>query len=191
MSEQTPEMRARAAAEGASVTSRAVRERSGVKMVVAADAARVWNEETARATAVPDLPQAVQLRLEGIWAEAFTAARLEFDDARAGWTSRIQHLEDEVRDLTSAVSDAEQATERAEAAAAKAADRAAIELAVAQRAATERIQDATDLLADTASRADGAEGALGAVTAERDRLLTEITTLRGEIQATRKDAKQK
>ncbi|WP_394255430.1 DNA-binding protein [Pseudoclavibacter helvolus] len=78
------------AAAGLAVTARAVRERAGVRMGVAADAARAHAEDVAAAGAIPEIPEAVAGRLEAVWREAVMAARGEHADAVTGWTQRLE-----------------------------------------------------------------------------------------------------
>src|SRR5690625_2027948 len=77
----TPEDRAEAAARdladrGQAVTARAVRKAAGVRMTVAAAAARAWREATRdRAEVeVPEVPADVSARLAAVWADAYRAA---------------------------------------------------------------------------------------------------------------------
>lgn len=183
MTETTPETKAAEAAEalaaeGAAVTARAVRERSGVRMAIAADAARSWNEREAGQREAPAIPNAVQARFEALWREAYTAARAEFDEAVAGWKARLQRADEERDQLTAAVEEAEKECERIEAAAQAAAEQSARALADAQAKAAGDAKEQAALLADERSRADKAEGALEAISAERDRLLSEVAELR-------------
>lgn len=183
MNEQTPEEKALAAAEalaagGTSVTARAVREASGVRMAVATEAARSWNDAAAAQGAVPEVPEAVRRRFDAVWTEAYGAARAEFDEARAGWEARVSRLETESAELVKAVEEAEQEAERVSAAAAANAESAAAALARAGEVASKEAREASHLLAAATSRADKAEGRLEAITAERDRLLVEVAALR-------------
>lgn len=95
--EQTPIQRAEAAAEelaaaGEAVTGRSVRAAAGVKMTVAVEAARAWNEREAREGQVPDMPPAAAARATGMWREAYTLARDQFAAERTGWEGRIEAL---------------------------------------------------------------------------------------------------
>lgn len=167
------------AAEGLSVTAAAVRERSAVRMATAAAAARAWKarEQKAEKDSTEPVPEHVQARflavLEGVWHEARTLTRSEFDQLRAGGEAKLQESETEVAKLTAAVEELEHECERIDAEATLAAQKAAEELAAAQTLAAEKADDLVAQLAAERSRADRAEGALGAVTAERDRLLAE------------------
>lgn len=174
MSEQTAEQRALVAAEalaaeGASVTARAVRERSGVRMTVATEAARTWNERLARAESVPDAPAAIEARFASIWREAVTLARQEFAEARAGWQARIDEYAAERDAIAADVAQVE--AER---------DEARRELAQAQEQAASDAARAAEDLATQRSRADRAEARAEAVEAERDRLIAERDRLLAE-----------
>ena len=149
------------AAEGKQVTNRAVRERAGVSMAVAAQAARVWNERAAELENVPDLPDDVRARFQGIWRAAYIAAREEFDESRAAWVSRYEASQQDVDALTKSVAELEE------------------QLAREQEQAHQAQRAATKELIEAQTRAAKAEGALQAVTAERDRLLAELESARG------------
>ncbi|HET9871910.1 MAG TPA: DNA-binding protein [Propionibacteriaceae bacterium] len=95
------------AAEGKPVTNRTVRERAGVAMAVAAEAARVWNETAARAAAVPEIPDVVRARLNGVWREAYVAAREEFSTERGALAGKLRVVEDENQSLTKDLTEAE------------------------------------------------------------------------------------
>jgi len=184
MSEQTPEQRAAEAAEqlgaeGTPVTARAVRERSGVRMTVAAEAARVWNEREAQAETVPDAPPAVQARFVALWREAVTVAREEFAEARAGWRTRIEQVEGERQALAEEVAqiEAERDTVRGE-------------LTAAHHAATAAAAAAAHDLLEVRSRADRAEARADTVEAERDRLIIERDRLLTERDALRDQIRQ-
>lgn len=82
-------------AEGLAVTARAVRQRAGVQMAVAAKVAREWKARAVAADAVPDMPDVVQARVEGLWAEAVRAARAEHAQAVVGWQSQVSQVEEE------------------------------------------------------------------------------------------------
>ncbi|MGH3351576.1 MAG: DNA-binding protein [Nocardioides sp.] len=183
MTEATPELKAAQAAEaiaaeGIAVTARSVRQRSGVRMAIAADAARAWNEREAETQDAPPAPEAVQARFDALWREAYTAARAEFDEAVAGWKAKLQRAEEERGQLTAAVEEAEKENDRVDAAAAAASKQSAKDLADAQAKAADQAKEQARLLATERTRADKAEGALEAITAERDRLLTEVAELR-------------
>lgn len=175
MSEQpTAEQRATTAAEalsaeGASVTARAVRQRSGVKMSVAADAARQWNQHQASQAATPDVPEEVQTRFEAAWRAAYAAATAEFDQARAGWQQRIDHTAAEQDALAEELDKAE--TQR---------DQALSELDAAREQAAAQQTEAAQQITEQRSRADKAEARAEAIEAERDRLLAERDTIRAE-----------
>lgn len=176
--QQTPHQRAaeaaeRLAAEGLAVTARAVRERSEVRMTVAAEAAREWNEQEAQAEAVPDTPAAVDMRFTAIWREAVTIARQEFAEAKTGWRTRVEHVEAEREALADEITQVE--TER---------DQARHELAQAIEETAAAAARAADELTAQRSRADKAEARADTVEAERDRLIAErdrLLTERDEL----------
>ncbi|WP_130176587.1 DNA-binding protein [Cryobacterium sp. SO1] len=172
------------AAEGVSVTAAAVRERSGVRMATAAAAAKAWKERENKAVAVATepVPEQLQARFlaaaEAAWHEARALSRAEFDEARAGGELKLRESESEVAKLTAAVEDLEQECERIDTEARVAAQLAAEEIAAVQTLAAEQANEQASQLAAERSRADRAEGALEAVTAERDRLLVQLEQIR-------------
>ena len=110
--EQTPIQRAEAAAEqlaaaGEAVTGRSVRAAAGVKMAIAGEAARAWNEREAREGQVPDMPDAFATRANGMWRAAYALARDEFAAERAGWEARVKTLEQDAAQLTGDLDDME------------------------------------------------------------------------------------
>jgi chromosome segregation ATPase len=160
------------AAEGLNVTAVSVRERSGVRMATAAAAARTWKaqEKEAESASTEPVPEHLQARslavLEGVWHEARALSRAEFDEARVSADVKLRATEDEVLKLTAVVEELEQERERFTRKATNAA-----------KVARERADDLAAQLAAERSRADRAEGALEAVTAERDRLLDQVGSL--------------
>jgi len=185
----TPEVKATSAAEelaaeGLSVTAAAVRERSGVRMATAAAAAREWKEREKQAEdeSSEPVPEQLQARflsaVEGAWREARALSRAEFDETRAGWEAKLLASKGEVAKLTVAVDELEQECERIDGEARRAAQRAVEEIAAARAQAAGQASDQASQLADERSRADRAEGALGAVTADRDRLIAQLEALR-------------
>lgn len=172
------------AAGGEPVTAAAVRERSGVRMATAAAAAKAWKEQEKKVgeESLEPVPEQLQARfrsaLEMAWREARAVSRAEFDDARAGWETRITAAEAEAARLVTAVEEVEQNNERIEADAAAAAQLAAAEVSTIRSQAAEQAQQQATELAAARTRADRAEGALQAVTAERDRLLAQIEASR-------------
>lgn len=169
--EVTPQRRAAEAAEalsadGAPVTARAVRERSGVRMGVAADAAREWNQRQVAQMEVPALPEALQMRFEAAWRVAVELARGEFDEARAGWQQRVDEATEEQNVLSQELDRVE--TERDQL-------RADIDAARAEAEARER--QSAKAHAEERSRADKAEGRAETIASERDRLVAERDTL--------------
>ena len=104
MEQQTAEQKAAEAAaslaaEGVSVTARMVRERAGVNMKAAGEAARAWNEEQAAAAQAPELPQSVLTRVQGVWIEALSVASAAFESDRQGWDAQRQVVAAEVERL--------------------------------------------------------------------------------------------
>ena len=93
--ERAAEAAAALAADGDQVTARAVQQAARVNMSVAARAAREWNEGQAQTRDVPEPPDAVTVRFQGVWREAIEAARAEHQAEREGWTARITSIEDE------------------------------------------------------------------------------------------------
>lgn len=111
---QTPEARAEATARdladrGQPVTARAVREAAGVRMAVAAAAARAWREATAERSEVevPDVPQDVTARLSAIWADAYRAAVATVTPERDRLAAEAEELRTEVEALTTTVTEVE------------------------------------------------------------------------------------
>lgn len=124
MAEQTPREKADAAAEalaaeGLDVTARAVRERAGVRMTVAVEAAREWGQQQTAAVTAPDVPDVVATRFEAIWREAWQAARAEFDAERAGLAAKVAAAAEErdrlVNDIEHLEAERDQAAQQAEA----------------------------------------------------------------------------
>lgn len=195
--QQTPEQRAADAAEalaagGAAVTARAVRERSGVRMTVASEAARAWNEREAQAEAVPDPPAAVEARFLALWREAVSTARGEFVEARTGWQTKLEQANAERDAVAEEVERAEaerdtMAGQLEEASrmhasayeALKAArDEARAETVAAREQAAAAEVRSGEALAEQRSRADKAEARAEAIAGERDRVLAERDELR-------------
>lgn len=111
---QTPEDRAEVAARDLAdrdqaVTARAVREAAGVRMAVAAAAARAWREATAEASdvEVPEVPGDVTARLAAVWADAYRAAVAAVTPERDQLASEVEELRGEVEALTATVSEVE------------------------------------------------------------------------------------
>lgn len=171
MDNATPEEKAETAAEelaaeGKKVTARNVRARAGVAMQVAHAAAQAHNKMTKGDQNVPDVPELVQRRLESVWREAYGAARADFSASRAGWEKAVTLAEEQAAELALLVEEMEGETEVLAATSREEAERAADQLAAAQA-----------LIVLERSRADKAEGALTAVTAERDRLVADLRSL--------------
>ena len=111
---QTPEDRAEATARdladrGKAVTARAVREAAGVRMTVAAAAAKAWREATAdRAEVeVPEVPEDVTARLAAVWADAYRAAVATVTPERDRLAEEVKELRGEVDALTTTVTEVE------------------------------------------------------------------------------------
>lgn len=172
----TPEARAEAAARdladrGQAVTARAVREAAGVRMTVAADAARAWREAQAEDTEVqvPEVPADVRGRLDAIWADAYRAAITAVRPERDRLAVEVEELRAEVDALTATVEEVE--TER---------DDHATRL---EAAGQERDTAVSEHAAATA-RAERAEDRAKAAEAERDRLDQQIRALIARIPET-------
>ncbi|MCB9441165.1 MAG: DNA-binding protein [Mycolicibacterium sp.] len=155
------------AAEGAPVTNRAVRQRAGVAMTVAAEAARAWNEREAEQQNVPAVPGDVQARFEAIWRRAYIGARDEFNEARTGWITKVSAAEAEAAAMLETVADLEHHLDVERSAATE----------LAQKLSDTREKAAQDL-AEAREKAARTEGSLEAVTAERDRLLEQLESVR-------------
>lgn len=182
----TPEDRAETAARdladrGVAVTARAVRAAAGVRMAVAAEAARAWREAAAAGDQdpVPQVPEDVQSRLAAIWADAYRAAVAAVGPERDRLAEQVRQLRAEVDALTDAVAEVE--SERDEhAARAQQAEQAG------QKAAAEREEQAGRAVAaeELAARA---EERTAAVAAERDRLAEQVRALIDRIPEARPD----
>lgn len=110
----SPEDRAEASARdladrGKAVTARAVREAAGVRMAVAAAAARAWREATAEDSEVevPEVPEDVTARLAAVWADAYRAAVASVTPERDQLAAEAEELRGEVEALTATVSEVE------------------------------------------------------------------------------------
>lgn len=154
--EQSPEERAAAAAEslaaeGIAVTARSVRDRSGVRMALASDAARAWNEQQSQDGTVPEAPPAVQARFSALWREAVTVARAEFAEARAGWEAKIAKAKEDSDAMSEDLGKVEDERDKA----------------------LKKASDAEKEVTAQRSRADKAEGKAETIAGERDRLIGE------------------
>ena len=159
MTELTPDERAVAAtaalaAGGDQVTARAVQQAARVNMSVAARAAREWNEQQAHARQVPPPPDALLLRLQGIWREAVELARAEHEAERDGWAAKLKNAEDE-RD--GALEEAEAERLHAQDELARACARIAELEAAVDQARAEAVR-AGERISAAESRASAAEG---------------------------------
>lgn len=181
--DQSPEVRAEAAARdladrGMAVTARAVREAAGVRMAVAAEAARAWREATATEDRepVPEVPEDVRGRLAAIWADAYRAAVAAVSPERDRLAAEVEALSGEVEALTGTVGEVE-AERDAHAVRADTAEQD-LATAVAERAEHE-------------TRADRAEDRVSAVEAERDRLAEQVNALIARIPEAKPDKDRK
>lgn len=166
----TPEQRAQQAAEevaaqGRRVTARAIRETAGVSMAVATAAARTWNE-TQGAEDVPPVPDAVQLRVAGLWREAVTAARVEHEAARQGWEAQLADARAEARELETALEDVESRVEQLR----------------------REVADLQAQVQGQRSRADRAEARVEAEQVRMEELRVEVEQLRDQVQEQRSRA---
>lgn len=166
----SPEQRAwqaaeEVAAQGRRVTARAIREAAGVSMTVAAAVARGWNKQQGPED-VPPVPEAVQLRLAGVWREAVAAARTEHDAARQGWEAQLAETQDEARELETALEAAETQVEQLH----------------------REVEDLQTQVQGQRSRADRAEAQDDQLTALVAQLRTEIEQLRDQVQVQRSRA---
>lgn len=112
-SDKTPEERAEDAARdlsdrGQRVTARAVRELAGVQMSVANSVAKAWNEALSTDSVdIPEVPNDVQGRLAGIWADAYRAAYYEVTPERDRLAAQIKELRNEYDSLLNDFADLE------------------------------------------------------------------------------------
>lgn len=179
----TPEERAEAAARdladrGLRVTARAVRETAGVRMAVAAEAARAWTQaQTDEAEVqVPETPADVRGRLDAIWTDAYRAALTVVTPERDRLAVEAEQLRGDVDALTTTVADVE--SERDEYA-------SRLEGAEQGRSAAIVERDETAArLAQSEARAERAEDRAQAAAAERDRLAAQVTALIARIPET-------
>lgn len=169
----TPEDRAEAAARdladrGLAVTARAVREAAGVRMAVAAQAAKAWREASQEddAVVIPEVPEDVRGRLTAIWTDAYRAALAEVTPERDRLAVEVEALRAEVEALTATVAEVEDERDQAAQVAAERADA----LTVAQK-------DARDAMAATAAaeqRNAALEGELARLTKRFDALIEKL-----------------
>ena len=134
-------------------------------MAVAAAAARTWNE-TQGAEEVPPVPEAVQVRVAGLWREAVAAARAEHEAARQGWETQLATAQAEGRELESALEDIEDRAEQ-------------LRL---------EVEDLQAQLQGQRSRADRAEARAEAEQDQARQLRTEVEELRAQLQGQRSRA---
>lgn len=160
------------AAEGVKVTARAVRSRAGVQMAVAAEVAREWKAREDLRSPVPEIPDVVQIRMEGLWAEAVRAARSEHDYAVNGWQSQIHQLE----------------AERDEAIAA--ADEQAVAARVEQDQAQTTITELRTHVERLTAAAQEAQAQIQAMRDERSQAREEAAEARGQVSVLREQLQQ-
>lgn len=103
----TPEARTEVAARdladrGLPVTARAVRSAAGVRMSVASETAKAWNDAAAETDTlqVPDVPQDVTGRLSAIWTDAYRAAHAAFVPERDRLAAELKAARADVASLT-------------------------------------------------------------------------------------------
>ena len=159
--------RARVAADeltaaGEAVTARAVREKAGVSMTVAAQVAREWKTSAEAERATPEIPTRVQVRVEGLWKEAIDTVRDEFEAERQGWQKRLEETAGERDELISDIAELETKTEELQ----TLLEETRAEAVTNTKALEESVRSAT-------SRADRAEAQVEALQEERDRLIEE------------------
>ena len=159
--------RARVAADeltaaGEAVTARAVREKAGVSMTVAAQIAREWKVSADAERATPEIPTRVQVRVEGLWKEAIDTARHEFEAERQGWQRRLEETTEERDGLIKDVATFEIKIEELQAL-----------LETTRQEAQKGVADLEKTLRSITSRADRAEAQVQALQEERDRLIRE------------------
>lgn len=172
----TPEARAEAAARdladrGLPVTARAVRSAAGVRMSIASETAKAWNDAAAETDTlqVPDVPQDVTARLAAIWTDAYRAAHTALVPEYNRVTAELKAARSEVDSLTGDVVAME--ADR---------DDLARRLTEAEATAAEATGHAMGL--ERAAR--DAELRLESVERERDRLAAQIDALIARIPAT-------
>lgn len=123
--EETPEVRAEAAARdladtGRAVTARAIREAAKVRMAIASATAKAWNDAAREDDheTIPAVPEDVAGRLEAIWADAYRAALAAVTPERDQLRVDVDALRTEVEGLTADVeaveAERDTATTRAE-----------------------------------------------------------------------------
>lgn len=166
------------AAKGEAVTARSVRASAGVQMAVAAEVAREWKAREAAAGAVPPVPEVVQARLAGVWAEAVQAARAEHERAVEGWRAQVEQVEAERDEAITAADELAVAAQHD-------ADQATEKITALQGQLTEQATTIESLRhdLDTAhtERAEAREEAAGA-RGEATVLREEVARLRGELE---------
>ena len=149
-------------AAGDTVTARAVREKAGVSMTVAAQVAREWKTSAEAERATPEIPTRVQVRVEGLWKEAVDTVRDEFEAERKGWQKRLEETASERDELISDIAEFEAKTGELQ----TLLEELRAEAVANTKALEESVRSAT-------SRADRSEAQVEALQQERDRLIEE------------------
>ena len=149
-------------AAGETVTARAVREKAGVSMTVAAQVAREWKTSAEAERSIPEIPKRVQVRVEGLWKEAIDTVRDEFEVERKGWQSRLEETTEERDGLIKDGATFEIKIEELQAL-----------LETTRQEAQKGVADLEKTLRSITSRADRAEAQVQALQEERDRLIRE------------------
>ena len=149
-------------AAGDTVTARAVREKAGVSMTVAAQVAREWKPSAEAERATPEIPTRVQVRVEGLWKEAVDTVRDEFEAERKGWQKRLEETASERDELISDIAEFEAKTGELQ----TLLEELRAEAVANTKALEESVRSAT-------SRADRSEAQVEALQQERDRLIEE------------------
>ncbi len=149
-------------AAGETVTARAVREKAGVSMTVAAQVAREWKTSAEAERSIPEIPKRVQVRVEGLWKEAIDTVRDEFEAERQGWQQRLEETVEERDELIKDVATLETKVGELQAL-----------LETTREEAQARAVDLEEVLRSATSRADRAEAQVQALQEERDRLIKE------------------
>lgn len=181
---QTPEDRAEATARdladrGKAVTARAVREAAGVRMAVAAAAARAWREATTETAEVevPEVPEDVTARLAAVWADAYRAAVASVAPERDRLAAEVEELRTEVEALTATVSEVEderdQATQQLESAQAE------------QQVTAERLREANQAISTHQASLTELREQNRTLTSQLDALIARIPITGAEDEGTR------
>lgn len=178
----TPEARAEAAARdlsdrGLPVTARAVRSAAGVRMSIASETAKAWNDAAAETDTlqVPDAPQDVTARLAAIWNDAYRAAHTAFIPERDRLAKELKAARADVTSLTDDMVTVENERDRL-------AD-TVTKLKTIVDATEERIAALSQTTRDAELRLEATEW-------ERDRLANQVDALIACIPATQQETAQ-